>query len=251
MIKKYQSGSFAAERSLLEALGVVQQENPVISVVGAGGKTTLIAEMANEYRKRKIPVIVTTTTHMMAERYPWFLLEPALDKAMETIRQNGMVWLGLPDKNGKMKAPPAKFLREMIALNYPVLIEADGAKKLPLKVPAEHEPVLLPETTCVVNVYGLDAIGKKWGEICFRADTAVNILNKKLTDKVEEEDIAELAFHSLSGRKGVLSSMEYRVILNKADTPERESYALKICRLARLHGFMELIVTANSTRKAE
>ena len=40
-----------------------------------------------------------------------------------------------------------------------MLIEADGAKCLPLKVPAEHEPVILPETTHVLSLYGMDAVG--------------------------------------------------------------------------------------------
>ena len=42
-----------------------------------------------------------------------------------------------------------------------VLIEADGARRLPLKVPAEHEPVIPEMTTHVLSVYGLDSIGKR------------------------------------------------------------------------------------------
>ena len=38
-----------------------------------------------------------------------------------------------------------------------VLIEADGSKRLPCKVPADHEPVLLPESDIVVAVLGLSA----------------------------------------------------------------------------------------------
>lgn len=246
MLKRYNMGNLIDHHFLLDMLGIDLGKRPIISVVGAGGKTTSIKRMAAEFRNSHIPVVVTTTTHMMAEEFPWFLLEPSIEKTKSILEREGMVWLGLPDIHGKMKAPPREFLGQVLNLEYPVLIEADGAKKLPLKVPAEHEPVLLKETTHVVNVYGLDAIGKKFEEVCFRADRAVEFLNRKITDKVQTEDIVTLALSSRSGRKGVLSSMDYHVILNKADNSNKIEIALEICRLAEKKGFTEFIVTAEN-----
>ena len=40
-----------------------------------------------------------------------------------------------------------------------VLVEADGSKRLPIKAPAEHEPVVPAETGLTVGVLGLDALG--------------------------------------------------------------------------------------------
>ena len=63
-----------------------------------------------------------------------------------------------------MKLPDDGFEKLMeLAGKIPVLIEADGAKRRPLKVPAEHEPVIPEMTTHVLSVYGLDSIGKKIG----------------------------------------------------------------------------------------
>ncbi len=39
----------------------------VISIVGAGGKTTLVHKLAREYHRRGKGVLVTTTTHMYVE----------------------------------------------------------------------------------------------------------------------------------------------------------------------------------------
>ena len=39
----------------------------IISVIGAGGKTTLIHRLAEEYQRKGNSVLVTTTTHMFAE----------------------------------------------------------------------------------------------------------------------------------------------------------------------------------------
>lgn len=48
-----------------------------------------------------------------------------------------------------------------------VLLEADGAKRMPCKVPAAHEPVLLPESDIVLTVAGLSALGRPLREVCF------------------------------------------------------------------------------------
>lgn len=114
MIKTYHSGTLTDGSSLLEALGIEPEKRTVISVVGAGGKTTLIKRMAEEFRNRKIPVIVTTTTHMMAENNPWLLLEPSLETAKSILEREGTVWLGQPDQNGKMKAPPREDRKSVV-----------------------------------------------------------------------------------------------------------------------------------------
>lgn len=260
MIKKYIKGKLIEYSSLLEALNLelaqlesaypkVQIEgqkrrNPVISVIGAGGKTTTITRLAFEYRKRHIPVIVTTTTHMKIEDAPWFLLEPSIEKAVEVLNQEGMVWAGIPTEDGKMKAPPDWFLAQLLQCGCPVLIEADGAKRLPMKAPAEHEPVLLKETTHVLNICGLDAVGSPFQEVCFRPALAAGILGKQITDRVCPEDILNLALSAKAGKKGITPDMKYSIILNKADTREREHMAATICSQAVMQGMAELLVTA-------
>ena len=39
----------------------------IISIIGAGGKTTLIHRLADEYRKQNNKVLICTTTHMFRE----------------------------------------------------------------------------------------------------------------------------------------------------------------------------------------
>jgi molybdenum cofactor cytidylyltransferase len=41
-----------------------------------------------------------------------------------------------------------------------LLIEADGARRLPLKAPYDHEPVIPPDTSLVVPVAGMDVLGQ-------------------------------------------------------------------------------------------
>lgn len=246
-------------------------KTPVVSVIGAGGKTTLIRALAEEYQSKGIPVIVTTTTHMLVENLPWFLLTPSPEGVKKLLGQYGMAWIGIPqvgmsqegrDKGGgscshinrrvrKMGILPREFLEWVLGYGVPVLIEADGARGLPIKAPAGHEPVLLPQTTHVLNVYGLDAIGKRISEVCFRGDRAAELLGKKTEDILQEGDIAALALSRQSGRKGAAAVLPYKIVLNKADNAAREKSALRIGMMAWEKGFGDLTVTAAERQREQ
>jgi probable selenium-dependent hydroxylase accessory protein YqeC len=136
--------------------------------------------------------------------------------------------------------------QEILKIGCPILIEADGARRLPMKAPAEHEPVIWAETTHVLNVYGLDTLGKKLEDVCFRAELAATLLNKEVTDVVECFDIAKLAQLSAVESKGVLPKMRYHIVLNKADTDALFEQAKQIANLLEENAISELTVTSRS-----
>lgn len=77
MIYIYSGKRLHEADSLTQALKL-EKENlrercPVISTVGAGGKTTTLHRLADEYVCVGVPVLVTTTTHIMKEDREWFL----------------------------------------------------------------------------------------------------------------------------------------------------------------------------------
>ena len=216
---------------------------PVVSAVGAGGKTSLLKSLAREYAGQGRKVIGTTTTHMMAESHPWFLLEPSEEKMRRILDRYGQVWVGTPALQGKMQGVSAAFMETIWNMKLPVLVEADGARRLPLKVPGEREPVILPETTHFLSVYGLDAVGRPLEEICFRPERAAYLLGKNMTEPVTARDIAVLAASGEAGRKGCPEGAVYTVVLNKADDPGRRACALEICRMLKEAGVSRVLVT--------
>ena len=115
---------------------------------------------------------------------------------------------------------------------------------LPLKVPGEQEPVILPQTTHVFSVYGMDALDQKLEEICFRSEMAAELLGKKPEDKVTEEDLVKLACQEQGGRKGCPKQAEYVVVLNKADTKEQQERACKIAKCLHENGIKNIFVTS-------
>lgn len=247
--------------SLRQALklgeNALRGQRPVVSAVGAGGKTTTLHRLADEYVRKGIPVFVTTTTHIINEHREWFLSGFSKDKIEEQLKETGQVWVGEPAPGGKIgklsdrsldmlmkwEIPDQKSPDRGKRQKVPILIEADGAKRLPVKVPAEHEPVILPCTTHVLSLYGVDSVGQKIEETIFRPELAELLLKKNRTECVTEEDIARLAASDLAGRKGCPDTAVYTVILNKADDEKLRKTALTICRLLEKEGIRKVIVT--------
>ena len=175
MIEKYREDTLKEIPSLIRAFGLEGYKSPVLSAVGGGGKTTTLHRLADEYVKAGEKVVVTTTTHIFKESSPWFLEEPSLDEIRKCMDKYGQVWAGMSYHNGRLKGLPEEMLEQILGWNVPVLIEADGARRKPVKVPASHEPVIPGETTHVVSVYGMDCIGRQIGEICFRPELAIKM----------------------------------------------------------------------------
>ena len=146
----------------------------ITAVVGAGGKTTLIHTLAQKYRAQGKRVFVTTTTHMYIE--PDTLLTADAEEILCRLNETGYVMAGLPF--GEKIAPlPPKVYRAVCAGADEVLVEADGSRHLPVKFPAEHEPVIPENADRIIAVCGLHALGRTVMEAAFRPELVKRCLN--------------------------------------------------------------------------
>lgn len=174
---------------MVKSLGE-KPEKPVISLVGAGGKTTCAFVLAEELASQGKKVLVTTTTHM---ENPCFLgKNGVLDGSPESIlsaRSRGnVVVAGVSGPGGqKMKGLPEGVLEQVLPRFGAAVMEADGSKRHPFKVPASHEPVIAGQTTHILIVAGAAALGRPMGEVCFRLEEAEKILRRAEVIKAEEK----------------------------------------------------------------
>jgi len=137
----------------------------ILSFTGAGGKTTLIMRLATEMNSAGLKTLLTTTTKF----YPppgikLFLTADPKSAAYllgEHFLNNKAAVLGkqiLPDgKIEGLEPDIIAFLRRELGVS--VLVEADGAKGLPIKGYAVYEPVVPSVTDIIVTVLGADALG--------------------------------------------------------------------------------------------
>ncbi|MEG0687825.1 MAG: selenium cofactor biosynthesis protein YqeC [Hungatella sp.] len=251
-----QAGQLIARESLWESLLLSHISPAIISIVGAGGKTSVMYQLAEELAAQGRRVIVTTSTHIV---YPSAYQTVILQDPSELA---DFIWSGrILVVGGQIEEIPAMAgtvaLRKLKGLNSAdihrlakfceiLLIEADGAKQLPLKLPAAHEPVIIPETDTVIGCAGLDAVGKTWEQMCFRRELAEGLLGITKTRKIQPEDVARILTDSLGTAKAV-GERAYRIVLNKADDEVRLDLAGKV--IEALHKIAQIPCVVTSFAK--
>lgn len=154
--------------ALLDALDVRQGE--LISLVGGGGKTSIMFGAARELVEKGVPVVTTTTTKIMEPRSTQtphlylcgengitFDFWEKLDLHHHVTLASGR----LP--GGKLKGIGREAVSALTShkeANPTIIVEADGSAQRPIKAPNETEPVVPTETTLLVAVLGVEAIGR-------------------------------------------------------------------------------------------
>ena len=219
-----ENGKLQRKESLLMALGLTEQMVPRIAAVGAGGKTSLLKQLLAEYQEKGALPVLVTTTHMKKETAPYFVMEDSIEKILEVHKREGMVIAGLDAGGGRIKS-----------LSVPVM---EKIWELPAaKVPGEKEPVIPKQIQIVLSVYGLDAIGQRIKDCCFRPELVAQVLGKAVEEVLTEEDLAGLAVSTKGGKKNVLPEMDFYIVLNKADDEKRLKMAERIAlRVERDYG---------------
>ena len=169
----------------------------VISVCGAGGKTTYIYERAHEYLKQNKKVAVLTTTKMYYDR-KLSNIDEVLNK---NILSNEEVFTFGNVKNNHITPVSDEEYKKICDAFDIVLIEADGSRCMPVKIPdVEKEPVIKENTDEIVLVYSPFAYDRKISIVCFRYDEYKNdkyflenninkntLLNKNLIENIYNE----------------------------------------------------------------
>ena len=173
-------------------------------------------------------VITTTTTkiwHHEALRSPFVVFRRAdpswRDELRERLRMHGHIFLcqSLLD-SGKVEGISPSLADELyqgLEADY-LLVEADGAAGHPVKVPAEHEPVIPPHVTMVVAMLGLEALGRPLApEIVFRIDLFRRLTGLNSGQMLTPAILSSLFSDSEGLFKGTPLSAKRLAFLNKLD----------------------------------
>lgn len=217
---------------LIQAKG---KQPVILSLIGGGGKTSYIRRLAWEGREKGFKVLVMTTTHMASPKQ-FAVLERDLEMTDKMLEKESIAVAGRPAKDGKIAFWDEDFYKKALELADVVLIEADGSKRLPVKVPGPNEPVIPEDSDAIICIYGLGAVGKQADACCFRLNQAEGLLNLKEEEKngnwiMTEEKMACLM------EKGYLKRFKKEFpgrfvigALNQADTKEAEETGRNILK---------------------
>ena len=161
----------------------------ITAIVGSGGKTTLLKQLAQEARQKGKTVFVTTTTHMFIEEDA--LLTDDADLILSKLERDGYVMAGNA-VGSKLCALSLETFQKVAAQADITLVEADGSRHLPIKFPNSTEPVIPPHTDEIIVVCGMHALGKPAAEVCHRFELAQKCLSISNDTLITPEHIWQL-----------------------------------------------------------
>ena len=104
MISYFRDDRLCEADSFLSVVKPDYAECPMIAAVGAGGKTSTLRRLAEEYALMGKKAIVLTTTHMREETTPWSCVaeeEEWISKGNEPLERVDRPGLGQERKKGK------------------------------------------------------------------------------------------------------------------------------------------------------
>ena len=194
---------------------VTDGEKHTICLVGGGGKTTVMYELAAVWADCGRKVLVLTSTHILYPADGSFAADAAAVHNLWQQRRYAVI--GTPEPaTGKLTAPPQDLYEALQLQADVILCEADGSRHHPCKVPAEYEPVLLPDCDMVLAVAGMDALGNSLQQACQRPQLAAALLGCSTEKIIDAQMLASLLLSEQGTRKNV-GARAYYIVLNKCD----------------------------------
>lgn len=282
----------------------LREKGHVVSLIGGGGKTTLLYALSAYCTAKGWRVLTATTTHIRKPvNVPWIAVneeektaslecessecktsvgikcvcentawENARKERDRLWQQGTYVVAGTPAPHEKLTILPESIRSEWISDADITFLEADGAKCLPCKFPAAYEPVILPQSDIVLAVAGLSALYRPLGEVCFRAELAIEAWNrdvceygdaaypkegKRLLKEVPISKDTSLTpellawlLGSENGARKDISGRSFFVVLNQADTSERREDGRKVLDILKhSYGIQGILTSFSGTER--
>lgn len=211
---------------LIEALGVQAKE--VISLVGAGGKTTLMFRLAKELVLSGKSVVTTTTTKIFeptVKETNFLFIDPEEEKIKDFVRTHLDQYHHITVAQGriqsrKLRGISPNLVKELWSLPGvdTVIVEADGAAGRTIKAPREGEPVIPSNTTLVIAILGVDGVEMELNEEnVFQPEKISKLTGISVGQRITDEGMAILMTHPEGLFKGTPSSSRVVAFLNKVD----------------------------------
>ncbi|EOH98831.1 hypothetical protein UAY_02100 [Enterococcus moraviensis ATCC BAA-383] len=205
------------------------QGKQVISLIGSGGKTSLMWYLADFYHDQN--VLISTTTKI---GYP-------IDRPYDFFYSNDFSTLGrdgqgitlagcLAADGHKLSSLPLSVFEESLHYFDKAFIEADGSKQLPLKGWETFEPVILPETTATIGLIPISVIGKYIDQMTVhRLPLFIRATGAVQGEQIQEKTLAEI----ISSPTGLWSKSHGQRILciNQVQTTDQLRQAKKVLSL--------------------
>jgi probable selenium-dependent hydroxylase accessory protein YqeC len=229
-------------------------EHPLISIVGAGGKTTTMYTLARELAQKGKRVVTTTTTQIFTpapDETEKLIIEAETTMLFNKVKaawehhRRITVATGI-DNRGKLMSLqpdiPSMLMQEGGA--DVVIIEADGARHRLIKAPADYEPVVPSETNLALLLMSAEAINQLLSEeIAHRPERIASVTGIHMGAMLTPGVIARLITSEQGSLKGIPETAGAYLLITHV-TPERREVVLELAR--RVHASIRITGTLYS-----
>ena len=209
-----------------------------LALVGAGGKSSALFRIGRELsaidERAVTEVWLSASTHLSSDQLQ--LADRAIElnessdfyHYLESPTKGLVLFTGPPVENERTAGLTPSILIDLKhqadLLGIPVILEADGSRRLPLKAPAGHEPVIPEWVNQVVVVSGLSALGKPLThEWVHRPEIFSELSGLSFGEPVTREAIVTVLGSSHGGLKGIPEHARKILLLNQACSDEQKA----------------------------
>ena len=201
----------------------------VVSVVGAGGKKSMLYALASALER----AVVTATV-----RIPFFEDRVSAlritDAPREAVRETDGWPLGVvPGRDGDrpryLGYDPEAIDALSATTDVPILLKADGARTRLLKAPNDDEPQVPESTDLLVPVASVQAVGKPLdAAYVHRPERVAALTGLSLGDRIEAGDVVTVLSHDRGGLKRLPEEARAVPLINMVDDDDLEATARPI-----------------------
>ncbi len=195
----------------------------IVSIIGGGGKSSLLLKMGKELAEQSLQVILTSTTKtqplpniglVLSADNPNFLSE--VQVLLEELRialvaktyykKDSLIGVNIPT------------IFDLTSVGDILLIEADGSRKRSLKTHKESEPVISPNSTAVIILCGANVVGELLNEeTVHRAELFSQKWRLPFGTVLTPEIIANELLSPHSYLRNIPLRAEVRILINQCD----------------------------------
>jgi len=219
-------------RQAIQADGRIQ-----VALVGAGGKTTAAFQLARQFSTSFVSASAHLGVHQipLGDRHIVFANTSQLEEINLLTKEPGITLITGSVEGEKTRGVDPVLLTTLSKIAHkngiPLIIEADGSRRLPLKAPAPHEPPIPPWVDCVIVVVGMSGVGKPLtDDNVFRAETYSRLTGLPIGSPVTSESLEIFLRHPEGGQKNIPPCARRILLLNQVDTEETLILARAIAR---------------------
>lgn len=222
-------------------------KNCVVSIVGAGGKTSFMFNLAQELKPDN-KVLLSTTTKIYVptiKQYDFMSIGKKNFLRCCTSSKKGIYIYGnaINNETKITGLNEEVLLKKLYDFDY-ILIEADGSKGKPLKGWRENEPVIFKGTNMTVGIIDIACLGKKINSNnIHRVDKFLEITHSHLNEKVSLNHLLPLILHPNGLFKKALG--EKILFINKVEDTNLTVLSKILSENIKAHNYINKIIVGS------